>query len=317
VAPFIAEQGSQVFAEHPDWFVKDEAGLPLSSDAVTFGGWRNAPWYMLDGTHPDARAYLRTVFRTMREKWKCRYFKLDANLWGAMPFGVRHVKTATRVEAYRLGMLAVLEGAGEDSFILGCNAPVWPSVGVVHGMRITNDISRNWADIRANAVECFWRNWQHGRLWMNDPDCIVLEGGNPAVMGPDGQPARTDAAGVTADEFLFHAAVIFASGGSLLSGDDISVMSDASLGVLKKMIPPTNVSAAFDDVSFRIGRIRLADREILAIFNREDVSIFVDVPLGKPCRIHDFWTGQVLGDYEHQIRLGDMKPHSARLLVAR
>jgi alpha-galactosidase len=315
VAPFIAEQGSLLFREHPGWFVMDEAGLPLSSADVSFGGWRNGPWYMLDGTHPDARAYLRTVFGTMRKQWNCRYFKLDANMWGAMPFGVRHMKTATRVEAYRLGMKAVMEGAGEDSFILGCNAPMWPSIGAVHGMRITNDISRNWPDIRANAMECFWRNWQHGRLWMNDPDCLVLENSHSAVMGPDGQPIGTNAAAVTEDEFLFHAAGILASGGSLLSGDDISIMSDASLGILKKMIPPTSVSAKFDDVSFRIGRIRLGDRDILAIFNREDVAASMDVSLESPCRIEDFWTGRDLGEFEREFRVEEMNPHSARLLV--
>jgi alpha-galactosidase len=151
---------------------------------------------------------------------------------------------------------------------------------------------------------------------MNDPDCIVLENSHAAVMGPDGQPIGTNVAGVTEDEFLYHAAGILASGGSLLSGDDISIMSDASLGILNKMIPPTNVSAAFDDVSFRVGRIRLGDRDILAIFNREDVAASMDVSLECPCRIEDFWTGRDLGEFEREIRVGEMNPHSARLLVA-
>ncbi|NIP98251.1 MAG: alpha-galactosidase, partial [Akkermansiaceae bacterium] len=73
--------------------------------------------YMLDGTHPGARDYLRHVFRTMREEWQCRYFKLDANMWGALPFGRRHDPQATRVDAYRAGMQAIRDGAGEGSFI--------------------------------------------------------------------------------------------------------------------------------------------------------------------------------------------------------
>jgi alpha-galactosidase len=55
VAPFIAETGSRLFREHPDWFMRDADGKPLSSNAVTFGGWRRGPWYALDGTHPDAQ----------------------------------------------------------------------------------------------------------------------------------------------------------------------------------------------------------------------------------------------------------------------
>jgi alpha-galactosidase len=57
VAPFVAEEKSHVFAQHPEWFVKDNDGSPLRSDRVTFGGWRHGPWYVLDGTHPQVQAH--------------------------------------------------------------------------------------------------------------------------------------------------------------------------------------------------------------------------------------------------------------------
>lgn len=166
-------QISEIFQTHPDWFVKDENGQPLSSAEVSFGGWRRAPWYMLDATHPEVRRHLTHVFKVMREEWNVKYFKLDANMWGALPFGVRYEKNRTCVEAYRMGMKAILEGAGEDSFVLGCNAPMWPSIGVVHGMRVTNDNDRSFDVFVERAKECFSRNWQHNRLWMNDPDAVV------------------------------------------------------------------------------------------------------------------------------------------------
>ena len=90
VAPFIAEEGSTLFTQHPDWFVKDSTGAPLRADRVTFGGWRRGPWYALDGTHPEAQAHLERVFRTMRDEWGCTYFKLDANFWGAIHGGRFH-----------------------------------------------------------------------------------------------------------------------------------------------------------------------------------------------------------------------------------
>jgi len=89
VAPFIAEAGSTVLREHPEWFVSDESGLPLASDRISYGGWRRGPWFMLDGSNPEARDHLRSVFSTMRNDWGCRYFKLDANVWGALPGGHR------------------------------------------------------------------------------------------------------------------------------------------------------------------------------------------------------------------------------------
>src|SRR4029453_915559 len=96
VAPFIAEEKSNLFREHTDWFVKDTDGRPLRSDKVTFGGWRHGPWYALDGTHPEAQRHLESVFRTMRESWGVTYFKLDANFWGAIHGGQFHDRDATR-----------------------------------------------------------------------------------------------------------------------------------------------------------------------------------------------------------------------------
>ena len=84
VGPFIAEIDSQVFREHPDWFVKDETGTPVTADKYTFGGWYHGPWYMLDGTHPGARNYLRHVFRTMHEEWGVNYFKMDGTMCFAL-----------------------------------------------------------------------------------------------------------------------------------------------------------------------------------------------------------------------------------------
>src|ERR1051326_3877168 len=122
VAPFIAEAGSHVFQQHPDWFMKGEDGKPLPASAVTFQGWRRGPWYALDGTNPEVQKHLESVFRTMRDQWGVSYFKLDANFWGAMHGGKLWDPKATRIEAYRRGMQAVLKGAG-NSFILGCNHP--------------------------------------------------------------------------------------------------------------------------------------------------------------------------------------------------
>ena len=75
-----------------------------------------------------AGAFRAASSSTMREEWGCTYFKLDANFWGAMHGGRFHDPRATRIEAYRRGMQAILRGAG-DGFILGCNHPIWPSIG--------------------------------------------------------------------------------------------------------------------------------------------------------------------------------------------
>jgi alpha-galactosidase len=296
VAPFIAEADSDVFKQHPDWFVKDDAGKPLPANKVTFGGWRRGPWYALDGTHPEVQAHLESLFRTLRRDWGCTYFKLDANFWGAMHGGKFHDPKATRVEAYRRGMEAVNRGAG-DSFVLGCNHPIWPSLGLIDGSRSSGDISRKWTTFAETARENLSRNWQNGRLWWNDPDCVVLTGN------------------LSEFEYHYHATAIYASGGLILSGDDLTKIAPDRLAMLRKLLPATGSAARFDDETLQVGRIALPGREVVCLFNHGDVPLSLSVRLEKPSRLVDFWTGEDLGRRKGEFRAEAMPPHSTRLLI--
>jgi len=293
VAPFVAEQDSRVFQQHPGWFVKDTDGSPLRSDKVTFGGWRRGPWYVLDGTHPEVQAHFEHVFSTMHREWGVTYFKLDANFWGAIHGGRFHDPNATRIEAYRRGMRAILTGAG-NSFVLGCNHPIWPSAGLVHGSRSSNDIKRTWDRVKTTAQQNLLRNWQNGRLWWNDPDAVCLSGDLPE------------------NEVQFHATAIYATGGMVLSGDDLTQLPETRLAMLGRLLPPTGVAAVFDDDSLRVGRVALKDKEMLCLFNPEDTPRSVSVRLAQPSRVRDFWTGAALGRLDAVAVT--LAPRSARLL---
>ncbi|HET9526387.1 MAG TPA: glycoside hydrolase family 36 protein [Pyrinomonadaceae bacterium] len=296
VAPFVAEEKSHVFQQHPDWFVKDSDGRPLRSDRVTFGGWRRGPWYVLDGTHSAVQHHFEKFFRTMKREWGCTYFKLDANFWGAIHSGRFHDPRATRIDAYRRGMKAILRGV-EDSFVLGCNHPIWPSLGLIHGSRSSNDIKRTWERIETTARQNLSRNWQNGRLWWNDSDAIVLTGDLPD------------------NEFQFHATAIYASGGMILSGDDLTKISMEKLAMLRKLQPPTGVAARFDDDSFRVGRVHLGRRrEAVALLNWHDAAEKISFRLARRSRITDFWTDNGLGSHVNEFSV-DMPPRTGRLLI--
>lgn len=298
VAPFIAEEKSRLFQEHPNWFIKDAEGKPLASDRVTFGGWRNGPWYAVDGTNPEAQKHIEHVFRTMREEWGCSYFKLDANFWGAMHGGRFNDPKATRVEAYRRGMEAALRGAG-DAFVLGCNHPLWPSLGLIHGSRSSMDISREWDSFRRIARENFGRNWQNGLLWWNDPDCLLLTGKQPE------------------NEFVVHATSICATGGMLLSGDDLTRIPPDRLAMLRKLIPPAGRGAAFDTDQYETGVLALADRTLLFFFNWTEAAKDLRITLPGPLALTDFWSGEGLGRQEGTFELKAVPPRSARLIVGK
>ena len=289
VAPFIAEKTSKVFQDHPDWFVKGPDGKPLDSSKVGFGGWRCSPWYVLDGTHPQVQKHLENVFRTMREKWGATYFKLDANYWGAIHGGTHYDPKASSIDAYRAGMKAIQKGAG-SSFILGCNAPIWPSLGLVDGMRTSEDINQVWSVIKSTGLENLSRCWQNGKLWWSDPDCVLLTENTEKRIKQHLPPQDPK---LSENEFKLHAAVIRATGGLVLNGDELAKIKPERLALLKKLLNSNGKSMTFADQDFSVGRVTLGDgREEVALFNWSDKPVSRTIKVASGSTLTDFWTGE-------------------------
>jgi alpha-galactosidase len=153
---------SDLARAHPDWLV-GEAGANWHQDL-----------YGLDLTHPAAREHLWTALRALRDAG-FDYVKLDFLYAGAVP-GSRH-DGSDPVEAYRSGLRLVRDAVGPETYLLGCGAPILPSVGLVDAMRVSPDTFHagqqdGSAGLRG-APAAAARAWQHGRLWTNDADCLV------------------------------------------------------------------------------------------------------------------------------------------------
>jgi alpha-galactosidase len=172
-APFSAAETSDVFTAHPDWMVS-EGGRPK------FCHWSwNRAIHALDLTHPEVQAHLHRFFAALK-KAGFDYFKIDFLFGSAMP-GERR-KNVTPIQAFREGLRVIRRAVGE-SFILGCGAPLLPSAGLVDGMRIGEDTAPYWKT-RPSAFQgpnayfalknSLLRQFMHRRLWLNDPDCVLL-----------------------------------------------------------------------------------------------------------------------------------------------
>ncbi|ULL16034.1 alpha-galactosidase [Paenibacillus sp. H1-7] len=311
LSPFIVQPESNLRKEHPEWLVKDEEGNPYNG----IGQKKKTPdkqWYMLDTTHPGAVNYLRTVVRTMHDEWGWRYFKMDFLQYGALP-GIRYDKNATRIEAFRRGIQAIADEVGHDSFLLGCNAPFWPLLGLVHGNRITNDIARDWKHVGGNAREQFPRNWQNDTLWYNDPDVVVLERVTFKTRNISGELVDKPSI-ITDQEFEFHKAVILASGGMIISGDLIPKMSEKNINVLKKLLPPTGKAASFDDTGYTIGRIDLGDKQVVCVFNFDEEPKDFEFAIPGSHRLYDFWTDEEFGEVTDKVHVPNLDGHCAKVL---
>ncbi|SMC54348.1 glycoside hydrolase family 36 protein [Rhizobium sp. RU36D] len=183
IAPFMVGNRSKLYAEHPDWVVKDrKTGKPLAP--MTFYGefrWhkRSEEYYVLDVTHPDAEAYIRSVFRTWRQEWGCRYFKADFLHLGSTygPDVARwHRDDLSRMEIWMIMARLMREEIGDASLLL-CGSPLWAPVGLTDAVRIGRDIGVTWqGHYSAESLlrDQTSRNFGNGILWQADPDCILL-----------------------------------------------------------------------------------------------------------------------------------------------
>lgn len=162
LAPFIAGTATTLAKDHPEWLM-GPAGVNWGQDLRG-----------LDLSNPALRDYLWNTFRRLREMGY-DYFKLDFLYGGALPGG--RYADISAVEAYRSGLELIRDAVGSESYLVGCGAPILPSVGLVDGMRVSPDTFHEHAQ-DANgqlrgAMGTTARAWQHGRFWANDPDCLV------------------------------------------------------------------------------------------------------------------------------------------------
>ncbi len=160
IAPFVVGAHSRLARDHPDWLV---------SQADAGHNWQQR-LFALDVRRPGAAAYLREVFMTLCEGG-FDYFKLDFLYAGAL-----------REQPYRDALELIRETVGPTAYLVGSGAPILLSVGLVDAMRVSPDIDKrvdpvdgdmSRPSLHAATTSVAGRGWQHGRFWINDPDCLL------------------------------------------------------------------------------------------------------------------------------------------------
>ena len=125
-------------------------------------------------------------------------------------------------------------GAGDDVFLLGCGLPLGAGIGVVDGMRIGPDVAPWWeprdalpgyADAAPSTLNA-WRSTLvrsafHRRLWLNDPDCLML---------------RTADTELTPEQVRGWALTVGASGGMALVSDDLALLDADARRLLDEVL---------------------------------------------------------------------------------
>lgn len=212
LAPFVAQKGSALLREHPDWFLLHDG--EMWCDGCNWGG-----FYSLDIDNPHVMAYLQQVFRRVFDDWGFDLVKLDF-LYGAAPFGTENETRAGRMIR---AMELLREWCGYKK-ILGCGVPVMPAFGLVEYCRVGCDVTLDWDDklymrlihrerpsTRHSLGNTVFRRQLNGRAFLSDPDVFFL---------------RDDNIRLTKKQKNMIALLDAVLGGVLLHSDDMSKYSD-------------------------------------------------------------------------------------------
>lgn len=238
LAPFFVQRSSEIFRKHRDWLLRDEDGTLRRIGYHPFWGIVAGQMYCLDLTHPQVLSWLRRVFSTLCELG-FEYFKIDF-LFAGLRRGLRSDPSLSPLEAYRQGLRVIRETIG-DRFLLGCGAPLLPSVGFCDAMRISPDVKEDWRDPMVDLIahgtgypsaelalhNCLTRAHLHGKWWLNDPDCVLV---------------RRDKSRLTLPEVQTLLSVMSLSGGMLLLSDDLRSLPKERLQLVQMALPPSGLT---------------------------------------------------------------------------
>lgn len=244
IAPFLVGPDSELFDRHPGWVVRETPG---SRDGPEGGrpvrAWWNPAWtgtadgtvYTLDTSNPEVTDHLESVASELVGAG-FGYLKLDFTFSPSIE-GRCHDETMTPAERVRAGFDAIRRGAGEETFLLGCGVPLANVVGVVDGCRIGPDVAPLWdlapeAEVvpgylrtqpatRFAVAGTLARSHLHRRLWLNDPDCVMV---------------RETATDLTTEQMTTWARTVALSGGLAFVSDDLGLVGPAGRALFDDVV---------------------------------------------------------------------------------
>lgn len=279
LAPFSVEKASRVRQEHPDWLIQSEEGGPAEFWGV----------HGLDLTHPEALDFVYETFRRVFDEWGFEYVKIDFLAHG-LQAGRRRNERKTKAEMFRDGVGRIRRAAGER-FILNCGSVLGPAIGLCDAMRIGYDVSSRWqamvndqgwvvgnCAIKPAAVQTIGRQWMHGRLWQNDPDCVVVRdygtAGEKKIFGEG-------AYGLTEEEAGLWVRLVWLSGNMTLLSEIMTELKGERLELLKRVFPVNDKAARVVDWYEQPDVHVLAGAGKVGIFNLGDKPVRMELELKR------------------------------------
>ena len=317
------QQDSEWWGDKMGLFVKDSrTGKPYETK---WGG------TCLDMTNPDAVGYMQDVTRRICREWGYGYIKYDG-MW--MGMGCKLLgkdsyvpddyngqtfadPSETGVGAYRRGMAALREAAGEDTFILACNLrqnirAMGATYGLVDACRIGGDngpIDKFPGRYMVGVTNATPRYFLNGRVWYSDPDPVYVR-----------------------DAVALDRARLFATwtsiGGMLYNFSDwLPDLSAERIDVLKRTMAPHGVKTVrpvdfFERTLANTWVLEKGDARIFGLYNWDEREMLrIDYPAAyaglDPEKTYvgfDFWRNEFVAPFKGALK-AELPPSSCRAIA--
>ncbi|MBI9098823.1 MAG: alpha-galactosidase [Spirochaetaceae bacterium] len=319
LAPFTVAEKSDLFKTHPEYVLKNETGRKIKASYNPF--WK-CFYYGLDVTHPRYAEYVTEVIDTYVNQWGFDYLKCDFLFSASLRGAVHHNLALSRASVLKSGMELIRQAAGQHTQIIGCGMPLSTGIGYVNAMRVGPDTGDYWINPTASIVRtgCMFgvrnsvrnfmvRSPMHKRLWLNDPDCLMI---------------RDKGTGLTRGERRLQMDAIAISGGILMFSDDFSTLSDRALSEMELIEEVSQVcfsgqAIAIDVMERELPEIYYNTSGYLALFNfhREKKKSTYDLSALKkfspePVKLVDLRNGEEFPVSEKTV-VGNMMKRDSRL----
>lgn len=225
-APFIATKAAAVYAERPEWLLRDARGrLVVAAWMPAWGG----DFYCLDLSRPEVLDYIDGFIGKAIDEWGYRYLKLDFLYAGMMPGA--HAQGGPAWRHYERALERVTRrthgASGEPVAYLGCGAPLENSFRYLPLMRIGADTKEDWDQMPHRALlhqarpsaynslmNTLGRAFMDQAVFINDPDVVFCRESNMRLSEREKETVALGAA-LAASQLMFSDdAAHFAHGGA-------------------------------------------------------------------------------------------------------
>ena len=323
-APYVVEKDAPLAQAHPEWMARNRDGELQEY----MGG------AVLDTTFPEVCDYLEELYRKLTFDWGFHYHKFDFMRGIFNDPAIRfHDPTATRLEAYRLGLQAIRRGAGPDAHLNVCGGHFGGSLGIADSQRSGSDVRGTWEIMKPRMKQNLLRTWM-SRLWQVDPDAMPLRRREEPLV--EGFMGNYTLGSLTDDEAQVVALNQYLSGQLICLAEKFRYLDEDRRALMRHTFPSANAPAVpldpFEPVapSKLVTRIRPRCRNLepwrtLAVINWDDVPRYMAATLAGEVieglaadrfLVSEFFSRDVLGLMAggETIEVGELAPRSCRVL---